>query len=81
VPVLGFYFWCTNQFIVQRVLGARSVAHARGGVLLAGLLKLPVLFIMVLPGVMAVQILPPLENGDQVFPALIAELCPRGSPG
>ena len=40
VPVLGFYFWCTNQFIVQRVLGARSVAHARWGALLAGLLKL-----------------------------------------
>ena len=31
VPILGFYFWCTNQFIVQRVLGARSVAHARRG--------------------------------------------------
>jgi SSS family solute:Na+ symporter len=81
VPVLGFYFWCTNQFIVQRVLGARSIAHARGGVLLAGLLKLPVLFIMVLPGVMAVQILPPLENGDQVFAALIAELLPAGLSG
>jgi SSS family solute:Na+ symporter len=81
IPVLGFYFWCTNQFIVQRVLGARSIAHARGGVLLAGLLKLPVLFIMVLPGVMAAQILPPLENGDQVYPALIAELLPAGLAG
>jgi SSS family solute:Na+ symporter len=81
VPVLGFYFWCTNQFIVQRVLGARNIAHARGGVLLAGLLKLPVLFIMVLPGVMALQILPPLENGDQVYPALIAELLPAGLSG
>jgi SSS family solute:Na+ symporter len=81
VPVLGFYFWCTNQFIVQRVLGARGIAHARGGVLLAGLLKLPVLFIMVLPGVMAVQILPPLDNGDRVYPALIAELLPAGLSG
>ncbi|WP_295879179.1 sodium/solute symporter [uncultured Thiohalocapsa sp.] len=81
VPILGFYFWCTNQFIVQRVLGAHDLGHARGGVLLAGLLKLPVLFIMVLPGVMAVQILPPLENGDQVFPALIAELLPAGLSG
>jgi SSS family solute:Na+ symporter len=81
VPILGFYFWCTNQFIVQRVLGARGITHARGGALLAGLLKLPVLFIMVLPGVMAVQILPPLENGDQVFPALVAELLPAGLSG
>ncbi|MFP4602214.1 MAG: sodium:solute symporter family transporter [Halochromatium sp.] len=81
VPVLAFYFWCTNQFIVQRVLGARSLADARAGALFAGLLKLPVLFIMVLPGVMAVMILPPLENPDQVFPALIGEVLPAGLSG
>ena len=81
VPVLGFYFWCTNQFIVQRVLGARSLADARAGALFAGLLKLPVLFIMVLPGVIAVMILPPLENPDQVFPTLISELLPAGLSG
>jgi SSS family solute:Na+ symporter len=81
VPVLGFYFWCTNQFIVQRVLGARSVADARRGALFAGLLKLPVLFIMVLPGVLATLILPPLDNADQVFPALISELLPVGLRG
>ena len=81
VPVLGFYFWCTNQFIVQRVLGARSLEDARRGALFAGLLKLPVLFIMVIPGVLATLILPPLENGDQVFPALISELLPVGLRG
>lgn len=81
VPVLGFYFWCTNQFIVQRVLGARSLADARKGALFAGLLKLPVLFIMVIPGVLATLILPPLDNGDQVFPALISELLPVGLRG
>lgn len=81
VPILGFYFWCTNQFIVQRVLGARSLADARRGALFAGLLKLPVLFIMVIPGVVATLILPPLENGDQVFPALIGELLPVGLRG
>jgi SSS family solute:Na+ symporter len=81
VPILGFYFWCTNQFIVQRVLGARSVAHARRGALLAGLLKLPVLFLMVLPGVMASVFLPGLEQGDQVFPALIGALLPTGLVG
>ncbi len=81
VPVLGFYFWCTNQFIVQRVLGARSLADARRGALFAGLLKLPVLFIMVLPGVAASLILPPLDNGDQVFPALVSELLPVGLRG
>jgi SSS family solute:Na+ symporter len=81
VPILGFYFWCTNQFIVQRVLGARSIAHARWGVLLAGFLKLPVLYIMVLPGVMAGVFLPELENGDAVFPTLVATLLPAGLLG
>ena len=41
VPILGFYFWVTNQYIVQRVLGARSVDDARWGALLGGLLKSP----------------------------------------
>jgi SSS family solute:Na+ symporter len=81
VPVLGFYFWCTNQFIVQRVLGARSITHARRAALFAGLLKLPVLFLMVLPGVMASVFLPGLQQGDQVFPALIATLLPQGLAG
>ena len=81
VPILGFYFWCTNQFIVQRVLGARSVEHARRGALLAGLLKLAVLFLMVLPGVMASVFLPGLDQGDQVFPALIGTLLPQGLAG
>ena len=81
VPILGFYFWCTNQFIVQRVLGARSIADARRGALFAGLLKLPVLFLMVLPGVMAGVFLPGLDNGDQVFPTLIGTLLPQGLAG
>ncbi|HSR66354.1 MAG TPA: sodium:solute symporter [Acidobacteriota bacterium] len=76
VPILGFYFWCTNQFIVQRVLGAKNIRHARWGALFAGLLKLPVLFIMVFPGVMARQLFPDLPNGDMVFPTLITELLP-----
>jgi SSS family solute:Na+ symporter len=81
VPILGFYFWCTNQFIVQRVLGARSIAHARWGALLAGFLKLPVLYIMVIPGVMAGMFLPELENGDAVFPTLVTTLLPAGLVG
>ena len=81
VPILGFYFWCTNQFIVQRVLGARSIAHARWGALFAGFLKLTVLFLMVLPGVIAAIILPDLEYADQVFPTLVGRLLPQGLAG
>ena len=81
VPILGLYFWGTNQFIVQRVLGARDVNHARWGSLLGGLLKLPVLFIMVLPGTMARVVLPDLEDPDLVFPTMITTLLPVGMIG
>ncbi|MFT7121644.1 MAG: SSS family solute:Na+ symporter [Neolewinella sp.] len=54
VPILGFYFWANNQFMVQRVLGAKNINHGRWGALFAGLLKLPVLFIMVIPGTIAI---------------------------
>jgi SSS family solute:Na+ symporter len=81
VPILGFYFWCTNQFIVQRVLGAHSVEAARWGMLLAAVLKLAVVFLMVLPGVAAHALLPPLAESDLVFPALVAELLPAGLTG
>ncbi len=53
VPLLGFYFWANNQFMVQRVLGAKDLNHGRWGALFAGFLKLPVLFFMVVPGVLA----------------------------
>ena len=53
-PILGFYFWANNQFMVQRVLGARSVNHGRWGALFGGLLKLPVILIMVIPGTIAI---------------------------
>lgn len=53
-PILGFYFWANNQFMVQRVLGAKDLNHGRWGALFAGLLKLPVIFIMVIPGSIAI---------------------------
>lgn len=81
VPILGFYFWGTNQFIVQRVLGAKNTQHARWGSLFGGLLKLPVLFIMVYPGVMARMLFPDLETPDLVFPTLVSELLPVGLKG
>lgn len=61
VPLLGFYFWANNQFMVQRVLSAKDLDHGRWGALFAGLLKLPVLFIMVIPGVMAIVLFHDLD--------------------
>ncbi len=81
VPLLGFYFWCTNQFMMQRILSAKNVNHGRWGALFAALLKLPVLFIMVLPGTMAIIIHPNLPNPDLVYPTLMFDLLPAGLLG
>ncbi len=53
VPLLGFYFWANNQFMVQRILSSKDINHGRWGALFAGLLKLPVILIMVIPGTIA----------------------------
>ncbi len=81
VPLLGFYFWCTNQFMVQRVLTAKDENHGRWGSLFAGLLKLPVLFLMVLPGTAAILLYPGLESPDMVYPTLLLNLLPAGLAG
>lgn len=52
-PVLGIWYWCADQTIVQRVLGAKDVNHARVGPLFAGLIKVFPVFIFVLPGLLA----------------------------
>ncbi len=81
LPLLGFYFWCTNQFMVQRVLSAKNLWHGRIGSLFAGLLKLPVLFFMVLPGTMAIILYPNLARADLVYPTLLFDLLPAGLLG
>jgi SSS family solute:Na+ symporter len=81
VPLLGFYYWCTNQFMMQRVISARSLDHGRWGALFAGLLKLPILFLMVLPGTAALLLFPNLPKADLVYPTLIFSLLPAGLVG
>ncbi len=69
-PVLGVWYWCTDQTIVQRVLGAKDENHAQVGPLFAGFIKILPVFLFVLPGVMALALvnmgkIPPLPvNAD-----------------
>jgi SSS family solute:Na+ symporter len=81
IPLLGFYYWCTNQSIVQRVLSAKNIDHARWGALFAGMLKLPVLFLIVLPGICALVLFPNLPRPDMVYPNLILRVLPVGLVG
>lgn len=81
LPVLGFYYWTMNQYVAQRLLGARDVETATRGALLAAALKLLPLFLMVLPGALAATLFTDLDRADTVFPRLIAEYAPVGLSG
>jgi len=76
-PVLGIWYWCTDQTIVQRVLGARSEYDARMGPLFAGFIKILPVFLFVLPGVICLGLVHlGVENGG--LPPLPTR--PDGSP-
>lgn len=81
IPILGFYFMCSNQHMVQRILGAKSVEDGKKGAIFAGLLKLPILFLLVLPGTMGLLLYPDLENPNLIFPILLYDLLPAGLLG
>uniref|UniRef100_UPI004048FBCC sodium:solute symporter n=1 Tax=Candidatus Saccharicenans sp. TaxID=2819258 RepID=UPI004048FBCC len=82
-PVLGIWYWCTDQTIVQRVLGARTEADAQHGPLFAGLLKITPVFIMVLPGVFGYVLFKDIigNNANETLPVLILKLIPVGIRG
>jgi SSS family solute:Na+ symporter len=82
-PILGLWYWCTDQTIVQRVLGARTERDAQLGALFAGLLKILPLFLMVLPGVFGYVLYHELigDQAAQTLPVLITQLVPTGVRG
>ena len=78
--VLHLYYWGTNQFIVQRTLGARSDWDARMGTITAGFFKLLIPFLCIVPGMAAGYILAidPATESDTAFAGLTRELLPPG---
>jgi SSS family solute:Na+ symporter len=76
----GIFYWCMDQSIVQRALGARDVDQGRKGAAFAGFLKILPVFLFVLPGVIAVVLFPDIEH-DMAFPTLVSELLPVGLRG
>jgi len=89
-PILGIWYWCTDQVMVQRVLSARSEGHAKAATIFAGFLKILPVFILVLPGLIAVALYRDLFqfgpggqvlNGDIAYPTLIVKLLPNGLVG
>ena len=78
---IGIWYNCTNQFIVQRCLGARSEWDARMGVVFAGFMKIVLPLLVVIPGIVAFKLYPNLQDKDQAFPTLVRELVPIGLSG
>jgi len=92
-PIIGIWYWCTDQTIVQRVLGAKDEKHARVGPLFAGFIKILPVFIFVLPGLIGLALvnkglmpsLPLTEAGSpdaaMTYSHLITHLLPIGLRG
>ncbi len=80
VPVLGVWYWCTDQVIVQRVLGAKNMYHARMGTLFAAGLKILPVFLFVLPGLCGRLLFPEVES-KSIFPVMVEQLLPIGLKG
>ena len=82
--MVSIYYWCQNQTIVQRTLAARSEWDSRMAAVGACFVKLLLPFVLVLPGVLAVVLLPNLGTGaeaDKVLPKLIETVVPTGLMG
>ena len=82
-PVLGLWYWCSDQTIVQRVLGAKSKHAAQMGPIFAGFLKILPVFILVFPGVIAYVLFKDIIGADanQALPVMIDQLLPTGLKG
>lgn len=91
-PIVGVWYWCTDQHIVQRCLAARNEKEARRGTIFAAYLKLLPFFIFLIPGLIAYVlyqrgelVLPLNENGqadfNAAFPAMVQQIMPMGLRG
>jgi SSS family solute:Na+ symporter len=90
--IIGFWYWCTDQYIVQRVLSGKNEREARRGSIFGAYLKLLPVFLFLIPGMIAFALhqknggfLPELATGalnaDAAFPTLVAKLLPAGLKG
>ncbi|HJX71562.1 MAG TPA: sodium:solute symporter [Bacteroidales bacterium] len=83
--IIGFWYWCTDQYIVQRVLSGRNQQQSRRGTILAGYFKLLPVFIFLIPGMIAFALnqkgLLEVGSSDSAFASMVAHLLPKGITG
>ena len=84
-PIVGIWYWCTDQHIVQRCLAGRNEKEARRGTIFAAYLKLMPFFIFMIPGLIAFSLAQQgklqLSDPNQAFPTLVRDLLPVGLRG
>jgi SSS family solute:Na+ symporter len=82
--MIGFWYWCTDQYIVQRVLAGKNQQESRRGSILAGYLKLTPVFIFMIPGMVALALTKATSfttSGDAAYTSLVAQILPHGIRG
>ncbi len=84
--IIGFWYWCTDQYIVQRVLAGKNEQESRRGTILAGFFKLTPVFIFLVPGMIAFALTKTpgvgfSTNGDAAYTSLVAQILPHGLRG
>jgi len=84
--IIGFWYWCTDQYIVQRVLAGKNQQESRRGTILAGFLKITPVFIFLIPGMVAFALTKTpgsgfATSGDAAYTSLVAQLLPHGVRG
>ena len=84
--IIGFWYWCTDQYIVQRVLAGKNQQESRRGTILAGFLKITPVFIFLIPGMVAFALTKTpgsgfATSGDAAYTSLVAQLLPHGIRG
>ena len=83
--IVGMWYWCTDQYIVQRVLAAKNIKEGRRGTIFGGLLKLLPVFLFLIPGVVALALKNKGElhwdNPDEAFASLLMNKMPAGLRG
>jgi SSS family solute:Na+ symporter len=84
--IIGFWYWCTDQYIVQRVLAGKNQQESRRGSILAGFFKLTPVFIFLVPGMIAFALTKApgvgfSTSGDAAYTSLVAQILPHGLRG
>lgn len=83
--IVGIWYWCTDQYIVQRTLTAKNIKEGRRGTIFGALMKLLPVFLFLIPGVIALTLKMRgelhWENADEAFPVLMSNLLPAGLRG